>query len=85
MSEYFKRLFIDEAKAVLIKGSVGGGDVSDSDTATDDEVGDIIDDIFNSDNTGDANPDEGGTGEPDDDNIATDDEVGDVIEDVFGP
>lgn len=83
MSDYLKRLFIDEAKAVLIKGSIGGGDVSDDEIATDDEVGDVIDDIFNPDDAGDTGTDDG-TGEPGDDNIATDEEVGDVIDDVFG-
>lgn len=84
MSDYLKKLFVDEAKAVLIKGSISGGGttVPDGDVATDDEVGDVIDDIFNTE-TGDAGTDSG-TDETGEDNIATDDEVGDVIDDVFG-
>lgn len=85
MSDYLKKLFIDEAKAVLIKGSIssGGGDVSDDEIATDDEVGDVIDDIFNTEEEDSGNTDTG-TENPEDGNIATDDEVGDVIDDVFG-
>ena len=64
-----------------------GDDVLDSDdVATDEEVGDIIDDIFDTETNPD--PDTPGGDSGGDDNqggdIATDEEVGDVIEDVFG-
>lgn len=84
MSDYLQKLFIDEAKAVLFKGGTGGGgDVSDEDIATDEEVGDVIDDIFSPEGTGDSSIDDV-TGEPGEGNIATDEEVGDVIDNVFG-
>ena len=52
----------------------GEGSDPDEDIATDEEVGDVVDDIFA--------PESGGT--TPDDEIATDEEVGDVVDDVFG-
>lgn len=48
----------------------GGSSIDPDDVATDDEVEELIDDIF------------GDTNEPD--NAATDDEVGELIDDIFG-
>lgn len=64
-------------------GGGSGGGLDDSNIATDEEVGDIIDDIFGE-GSGDITPDNPDDSSIGDDNIATDEEVGDVIEDVFG-
>ena len=72
--DWFKRLFIDNAKGALCRCSGGGGDgeVSDDMIATDDEVNDVLDEVFDS---TDIIPEE---------DIATDDEVSDVLDEVFG-
>lgn len=53
MSDYLKKLFIDEAKAVLFKGSAasGGGTVNEDNIATNEEVNDALDEVFNSDSS----------------------------------
>lgn len=61
----------------------GSGGISDENVATDEEAGDVIDDVFGEGSSEDAGGDSGSdTG---DDNVATDEEVKDVIDDVFGP
>lgn len=71
---WFKRLFIDNAKGALCRCSGGGGDgeIDDDMIATDEEVNDVLDDIFNS------------IEDIPEDQIATDEEVSDVLNEVFG-
>lgn len=61
----------------------GGGTVSDKDVATDDEVNDMLDNVFGDDDTGDETetPDTPSVSE---DDVATDKEVSDMLDDVFG-
>lgn len=67
-------------------GGSGGSGIVDGDIATDDEVNDMLDDIFNNGTSGEQ-PDDGSgdiTDEIPEDNIATDDEVNDMLDDIFG-
>ena len=92
----------EHAGKTLVVGEDGYLDVTkktiDDSVATDDEVGDAVDDVFGEgneppkepedpgeDNTGGENPDNGSTDDGgDDDNIATDKEVSDVVGGIFG-
>lgn len=66
----------------LLRNMATGGTVSDDNVATDNEVEDMLDDVFGDDDTG------GGTETPDtpsvsEDDVATDAEVQEMLEEVF--
>lgn len=67
----------------LLRNMASGGAISDSDVATDDEVNDMLDNVFGDDDTGGEieTPD---TPSVSDDDVATDKEVNDMLDDIFG-
>ena len=67
-------------------GGAGGSGITDDNIATDNEVNDMLDEVFNN-NTSEETPDDSSGDNSDgitDDNIATDDEVNDMLDDIFG-
>lgn len=83
---------VENAGKTLVIGADGYLTPADDNVATDDEVNDMVDDVFDEDegttegdSTGDDNTSDDNTGGDNvDGEIATDEEVNDMFEDVFG-